>query len=287
MNTKNRIVYQGEPGSYSHQSCQDVFPGWEAVGKATFEDCFQAVNEGEAGLAMIALENSLAGRVADVHHLLPSSGLSIIGEYFLPIHFHLMASKGTSLSDLRSVEAHVMGLGQCRKVIRELKLKSVVAADNAGAARAVSEAGDPTRSALASETAAKIYGLEILRRNVQDADHNTTRFVILSKDKRTPARGVQRCITSFVFRVRNLPAALYKVMGGFATNGVNMTKLESYMLEGQFFATMFYVDVEGHPDDPNLARALDEMKFFSREFTLLGVYPAHPFRDSFRESDGE
>jgi prephenate dehydratase len=245
------------------------------------------VNEGEAGLAMIALENSLAGRVADVHHLLPSSGLSIIGEYFLPIHFHLMASKGTSLSDLRSVEAHVMGLGQCRKVIRELKLKSVVAADNAGAARAVSEAGDPTRSALASETAAKIYGLDILRRNVQDADHNTTRFVILSKDKRTPARGVQRCITSFVFRVRNLPAALYKVMGGFATNGVNMTKLESYMLEGQFFATMFYVDVEGHPDDPNLARALDEMKFFSREFTLLGVYPAHPFRDSFRESDGE
>ena len=285
MNARNRIVYQGEPGSYSHQSCQDVFPGWEAVGKATFEDCFQAVTGGDAALAMIAIENSQAGRVADVHHLLPGSGLSIVGEYFLPVRFHLMAPKGARIDGLKTVEAHVMGLGQCRKIIRELGLKAIVAADNAGAARAVAESGDPTRAALASETAARIHGLEILRAGVQDADNNTTRFVILSKDQRLPARGVQPCITTFVFRVRNLPAALYKVMGGFATNGVNLTKLESYMLEGQFFATMFYVDVEGHPEDAGLARALDEMKFYAREVTLLGVYPAHPFRDTFRESE--
>jgi prephenate dehydratase len=283
MNMKNRIVYQGERGSFSHKACEDVFPGWEAVGCNTFQDCFQAVQDETASLAMIAIENSLAGRVADVHHLLPGSGLSIIGEYFLPIHFHLMAPKGARLSDLKTVEAHVMGLGQCRKVIQELKLRSFVAADNAGAARAVAEAGNTSRAALASDIAAQIHGLEILRRNVEDEDHNTTRFVILSKDKRMPVRGVQPCITTFVFRVRNLPAALYKALGGFATNGINMTKLESYMLEGQFFATMFYADVEGHPEDPALARALHEMDYFCREVAILGTYPAHPFRDNFRE----
>ncbi len=282
MNTRNRIVYQGEPGSNSHKSCIDVFPGWETIGRQTFEDCFQALNDGEAALAMIAIENSIAGRVADVYNLLPGSGLSIIGEYFLPIRFQLMAPRGATLDGIRTVESHVMALGQCRGVVRRLGARPVVAADTAGAARAIAEAGDPTRAALAPEIAAEIYGLDILEREVQDADHNTTRFVILSKDRRIPARGVQPCITTFVFRVRNLPAALYKVMGGFATNGVNMTKLESYMLDGHFFATMFYVDVEGHPDDPGLARALDEMKFFAREFTLLGVYPAHPYRDSFR-----
>lgn len=281
--SSNTIVYQGEAGSYSHTSCRSVFPGWEAIGCDTFQDCFQAVQEGRASLAMIALENSLAGRVADVHHLLPNSGLSIVGEYFLPIHFHLLAPKAARLDTVKSVEAHVMGLGQCRKIIRELKLRAVVAADNAGAARAVAEANDPTRAALASEIAAEIHGLQILKRNVEDEQHNTTRFVILSRERRIPARGVQPCITTFVFRVRNVPAALYKTLGGFSTNGVNMTKLESYMLEGQFFATMFYADVEGHPEDPGLARALDEMKFFCREFTMLGVYPAHPFRDHFKE----
>lgn len=281
--TNNSIAYQGEPGSYSHTSCKAVYPGWEAVGCHTFQDCFQAVLDGSASLAMIAIENSLAGRVGDVHHLLPGSGLSIVGEFFLPIHFQLLAAKGASLATIKTVEAHVMGLGQCRKLIRELNLKTIVAADNAGAARAVAQSGDLSRAALASEIAADIYGLNILRRNVEDEDHNTTRFVILAKDKRIPVRGVQPCITTFVFRVRNVPAALYKTLGGFATNGVNMTKLESYMLEGQFFATMFYSDVEGHPDDPGLARALDEMKYYCREFTMLGVYPAHPFRDRFRE----
>lgn len=281
--TSNTIVYQGEPGSYSHTSCRSVFPGWEAVGCDTFQDCFQMVQDGGASLAMIALENSLAGRVADVHHLLPGSGLSIVGEFFLPIHFQLLAPRGATTETIKTVEAHVMGLGQCRKIIRELKLKGVVAADNAGAARAVAQSGDLTRAAFASDVAAEIYGLDTLRRNVEDEAHNTTRFVILAKDKRVPVRGVQPCITTFVFRVRNVPAALYKTLGGFATNGVNMTKLESYMLEGQFFATMFYADVEGHPDDPGLARALDEMAYYCREFTLLGVYPAHPFRDNFRE----
>jgi prephenate dehydratase len=283
MNTRNRVVYQGEPGANSHKACADVFPGYEAVGCQTFEDCFQAVNEGSAALAMIAIENSVAGRVADVHHLLPDSGLFIVGEYFMPIRFQLMAPKGAKLEGLKTVESHVMALGQCRKVTRELGLTAIVAADTAGAARHVAEAGDPSRAALAPEIAATTYGLDILKRDVQDAEHNTTRFVILSKDRRIPARGVQPCITTFVFRVRNLPAALYKALGGFATNGVNMTKLESYMLEGQFFATMFYADVEGHPEDPSLARALDEMKYFCRAFTLLGVYPAHPYRDNFRE----
>ena len=281
--SKNCIAYQGEPGSYSHTSCQAVYPGWDALGYHTFQDCFQSVQDGTASLAMIAIENSLAGRVGDVHHLLPGSGLSIVGEFFLPIHFQLLAAKGARLETLKTVEAHVMGLGQCRKVIRELNLKSIIAADNAGAARSVAESGDVSRAALASEIAAEIYGLDILRRNVEDEDHNTTRFVILAKDKRVPVRGVQPCITTFVFRVRNVPAALYKTLGGIATNGVNMTKLESYMLEGQFFATMFYADIEGHPDDANVARALHEMKFYCREFTLLGVYPAHPFRDHFRE----
>jgi prephenate dehydratase len=284
MNTRNRIVYQGEPGSNSHKACADVFPAYEAEGRQTFEDCFQSVAEGGAQLAMIAIENSIAGRVADVHHLLPASGLSIVGEYFLPIRFQLMAPKGATLAGLKTVESHVMALGQCRRAIRELGLSAVVAADTAGAARHVAEAEDPSRAALAPEIAASIYGLEILKRECQDADHNTTRFVILSKDRRVPARGVQPCVTTFVFRVRNLPAALYKALGGFATNGVNMTKLESYMLEGQFFATMFYADVEGHPEDPGLARAIDEMKYFCREFTLLGCYPAHPFRDHFREA---
>ncbi len=278
-----QIVYQGEPGANSHIACHDVFPGFEALACPTFEDCFQALSDGTASLAMIPIENSIAGRVADIHHLLPHSGFSIIGEYFLPIRFQLMAPSGARLEDIKSVETHIMGLGQCRKTLRALGVRAVAAADTAGAARQVAQAGDKTRAALAPELAASIYGLDILKRDCQDADHNTTRFVILSREPRRPVMGVQPCITTFVFRVRNLPAALFKALGGFATNGVNMTKLESYMLEGQFFATMFYADVEGHPEEPALARALDELKYFTKEFTLLGVYPANPFRDHFRE----
>jgi prephenate dehydratase len=232
---------------------------------------------------MIPIENSIAGRVADIHHLLPHANLHIVGEHFLRIHFNLMAPKGATLKTIKSVESHIHALGQCRRFIRKHGFKAVIAADTAGAARHIAETSDITRGALAPKLAAKIYGLKVLAENVEDEDHNTTRFVILSKKKQHTKPGNGPVVTTFVFRVRNLPAALYKAMGGFATNGVNMTKLESYMIEGNFFATMFYADVEGHPDDRGLAFAMEELQFFSREFKILGVYPAHPFRSSFKE----
>lgn len=278
-----RIVFQGEPGANSHTACRDVYPDYEAVACPTFEDCFQAVADGSAALAMIPIENSVAGRVADIHHLMPTSGLHIIGEYFLPIHHYLMAPPGATLETLKTVQSHVMAIGQCRKVIRELGVKPVVHADTAGAARVVAEAGDPARGAIASKLAAEIHGLEILREDVEDEDHNTTRFVVLSGEKAWAARGLGPIVTSFIFRVRNVPAALYKALGGFATNGINMTKLESYQLEGEFFASQFFADVEGHPEDPALRLAFEELEFFTREFRVLGVYRASPFREKIRE----
>jgi prephenate dehydratase len=235
---------------------------------------------------MIPIENSLAGRVADIHHLLPQSGLFIIGEWFLPIHHQLMAPRGAKLSDIKTIESHVHALGQCRRIIRELKIKPIVSADTAGAAKHIAEIGDKTRAALAPQLAAEIYGLDILAKDVEDESHNTTRFVVLAREPKWATQGSGPLVTTFVFRVRNLPAALYKAMGGFATNGVNMTKLESYMVEGNFFATQFYADVDGHPDDKNLAYALDELKFFSKELRIVGVYPAHPFRVAFTEKNG-
>jgi prephenate dehydratase len=278
-----KVVFQGEPGANSHIACRELCPDWEAVPCATFEDCFAMVERGEVDLAMIPIENSLAGRVADIHHLLPTSGLNIVGEYFLPIHFQLLAAKGARLSDIKSVHSHVHALGQCRRIIRDNKWRAVVEADTAGAARMIAESGDRSQAALASRMAAEIYALSILAEDVEDESHNTTRFVILSREAtRAPSKNGP-VITSFVFRVRNLPAALYKAMGGFATNGVNMTKLESYQLGGQFYATQFYADVEGHPDDPPLRRALEELEFYSTELRILGVYPAHPFREELRE----
>jgi prephenate dehydratase len=214
---------------------------------------------------------------------MPTSGLHIIAEWFLPIRNQLMAIPGASLSTIKTVESHVMALGQCRGMIRELKLKPVVGADTAGSAREVAEARDPMRAAIASRLAAEIYGLKILKENVEDESHSTTRFVVLSREKKWAKPGNGKIVTTFVFRVRNLPAALYKALGGFATNGVNMTKLESYMVGGNFFATQFYADVEGHPDDHALVFALEELAFFSKELTILGVYPAHPYRDTFKE----
>ncbi|MBV9077908.1 MAG: prephenate dehydratase [Methylobacteriaceae bacterium] len=274
------ISFQGEPGANSHTACAEACPDHAPLPCPTFEDAFAAVTDGAAELAMIPIENSIAGRVADIHHLLPTSGLHIVGEHFLPIHFQLMALPGVALAEIRSVHSHIHALGQCRKIIRRLGLKPVVAGDTAGAAREVAEAGDRTRAALAPRLAASIYGLEVLAEDVEDEAHNTTRFVILSRQARPPAAEPGEAVTSFVFRVRNLPAALYKALGGFATNGVNMTKLESYMVEGQFTATQFYAEVDGAPDDPPLARALEELAFFSREFRLLGVYRSHPFRRS-------
>jgi prephenate dehydratase len=283
MSPRPKISFQGEPGANSHIACREAYPEHEPLPCPTFEDALTAVSSGDAELGMIPIENSIAGRVADIHHLLPHSNLHIIGEHFLPIHFQLVAPKGATLGTIKTVESHIHALGQCRRVIRKLGLKPLVSGDTAGAARHVAEAADASRAALAPKLAAEIYSLDVLAENVEDEAHNTTRFVILSKDAMHTGPGNGPVITTFVFRVRNVPAALYKAMGGFATNGVNMTKLESYMIEGNFFATMFYADVEGHPDDRGVAFALDELKFFSKELTILGVYPAHPFRATFKE----
>jgi prephenate dehydratase len=275
-----RISFQGEAGANSHIACSEARPDYEPLPCPTFEDAFAAVADGEAELGMIPIENSIAGRVADIHHLLPTSGLHIVGEHFLPIHFQLMAVPGATLDGIKSVHSHIHALGQCRKIIRRLGLKPVVAGDTAGSAREVAEAGDPTRASLAPRLAAPIYGLDILAEDVEDEAHNTTRFIILAREPSWAPASNGPTVTSFVFRVRNLPAALYKALGGFATNGVNMTKLESYMVEGQFSATQFYAEVDGHPEEPGLARALEEIGFFSRELHVLGVFPAHPFREN-------
>jgi prephenate dehydratase len=279
-----RIAYQGEPGANSHLVCMQHYPEWEALACASFEDVFAAVESGEADLAMIPIDNSIAGRVADIHHFLPTSGLHIIGEHFLRIQFTLMGVPGSTLQTIRTVHSHVHALGQCRKVIRELGLVPVISGDTAGAAREIAELADPTQAAIAPALAAEIYGLTILREDVEDEDHNTTRFVVLSRELVEAAPGNGPVVTSFIFNVRNLPAALYKALGGFATNGVNMTKLESYMIEGNFFATQFYADVEGHPEQRNLVFAFEELAFYSKEMKILGVYPAHPFRRTFAEA---
>ncbi|MFC0622605.1 prephenate dehydratase [Kribbella deserti] len=276
------IAYQGEPGANSAMACTEMFPGREQLPCTTFEDALEAVTSGRAELAMIPIDNSIAGRVADIHHLLPESGLHIIGEHFLPIHFQLMVAPGTELAQIKTVRSHVHALGQCRKIIREHGWSTVVTDDTAGAAREVSELGDPTVAALSPFAAAELYGLDILARDVEDEHHNTTRFLVLSRETNIPPVGSGPMVTSFVYRVRNVPAALYKALGGFATNGVNMSKLESYQL-GTFFATQFYADVEGHPEDPSVALALEELAFFSVEVRLLGVYPAHPYRAKIAE----
>ena len=273
-----RIAYQGEPGSNSHLVCQQHYPDHESVPCASFEDVFATVESGGAELAMIPIDNSLAGRVADIHHFLPSSSLHIVGEHFLRIQFALMALPGTGLDQITTVHSHVHALGQCRKVIRAHGLQPVVAGDTAGAAREVAEMGDRTRAAISPPHAAEIYGLEILLGDIEDEDHNTTRFVVLSPELRTPPADDGPVVTSFIFNVRNIPAALYKALGGFATNGVNMTKLESYMVDGHFTATQFLAEVDGHPDHPPLARALEELAFFTHDIKVLGVYPASPDR---------
>ena len=275
---KKKIIFQGELGANSHIACHEAYPDYEPIPCPTFEDCFSALTAGDVDLGMIPIENSVAGRVADIHHLMPTARLHIIAEWFLPIRNQLMAPKGASLKTIKTVQSHVMALGQCRNVIRELKLKPVVAADTAGSAREVAEAKDMTRAAIASRLAAEIYGLDILKENVEDEANSTTRFIVLSRDKRWAKPGNGKTITTFVFRVRNVPAALYKALGGFATNGVNMTKLESYMVGGHFAATQFLAEVDGHPDDPGLANALEELAFFTTDIKILGVYPASPER---------
>jgi len=271
------IAFQGEPGAYSHLACRHAYPGMAPLPSRTFEDAFTAVREGRARYAMIPIENSLAGRVADVHHLIPYAGLHIIAEHYERISHHLLAIPGARIEQIRSVKSHVHALGQCRGLVRELGLEAIVGADTAGAAAEVAARQDPSFAAIASELAAEIHGLVSLRAGIEDAEHNTTRFVVLAREALEPNPNLP-CMTTFVFRVRNVAAALYKAMGGFATNGINMTRLESYMVGGGFVATQFYADVEGHPASHGVRQALEELDFFSHEVRILGVYPQHPFR---------
>ncbi|MFY9643431.1 MAG: prephenate dehydratase [Rhodomicrobium sp.] len=281
------VAYQGEPGANSHIACVNLGKALNPIACATFEDAIAAVRSGATRYAMIPVENSVAGRVADVHHLLPNSSLHIVGEHFERIYHQLMAPPAATLETIKTVHSHTHALGQCRTVIRSLGLTPVVEADTAGAARMVAEEGDLTKAAIASKLAAEIYGLRILQSGIEDAAHNTTRFLLLAADSEIPPAGNGPVLTSFIFRVRNVPAALFKALGGFATNGVNMTKLESYQLEGSFNATMFYADVEGHPEDRPLRLALEELEFHTAELILLGTYPASPFRQTLKRQNGE
>src|SRR5277367_5207290 len=271
------ISFQGASGAYSDLACRRVFPEMTTLPCAQFEDAFAAVREGRARLAMMPIENSVVGRVADIHHLMPDSELHIIGEHFERVNHHLLALPGATLAKIRTVRSHVHALSQCRKLIRSLGIEPVVAADTAGAAAEIAARGDPTVAAIASELAGAIYELVSLKVNIEDAEHNTTRFMIMSRDALRPPCGTPS-VTTFLFRVRNVPAALYKALGGFATNGVNMTKLESYMINGAFTATQFLAEVDGHPEHPALRLAFEELAFFSDEIKILGTYPADAFR---------
>ncbi len=283
---KAGIAYQGEPGANSHIACANFAKELVPQACPTFEDAIAAVRNGAARYAMIPVENSVAGRVADVHHLLPNSGLHIVGEHFERISHQLMALPGATLKTVKTVHSHTHALGQCRTAIRALGLTPIVEADTAGAARMIAAEGDVTQAAIASKLAAQIYGLKILKSDIEDAAHNTTRFLVFAKKAEVPPADNGPVLTTFIFRVRNVPAALYKALGGFATNGVNMTKLESYQLEGSFNATMFYADVEGHPDNRPLKLALEELEFHTAELILLGTYPQSPFRETLKARNG-
>ncbi len=272
------IAFQGEMGANSHIACNDIFPDREVLPCTTFEGAFKAVENGSAALAVLPVENTVAGRVADIHRLLPGYNLYIIGEYFMRIRHCLLGLEGASVDGLTHVHSHEMALGQCRHIINELNLEPVVAADTAGSAREIAELNNPTLAAIASPLAAEINGLQIFKENIEDAKHNTTRFLVMAPEPDDAEPNSGDVITSFIFRCRNVPAALYKALGGFATNGVNMTKLESYQVEGSFMATQFYADIEGHPDDEAVRLALDELNYFCSELNILGVYPAAEFR---------
>ena len=274
----DRIAFQGEPGAYSHQACAETHPDMEALPCRTFEDTIAAVRDGAAQLAMVPVENSTFGRVADIHHLLPESGLHIVGEAFVRVHINLLALPGVHLDRIERAMSHTMLLGQCRAFLGRHGIHRVTGADTAGSARQVAEAGDPAMAALASELAGETYGLDVLARHIEDHSSNTTRFLIMAAEPDRAQRGENGMLTTLVFRLRSLPAALYKALGGFATNGVNLTKLESYMIGGNFNVVQFYADIEGHPDDPAVARALDELDYFTSDITVLGVYPADPRR---------
>lgn len=269
-----KIAFQGEPGAFSHAAAHALFPADEALPCTTFEDTITAVQNGDAEFGVVPVENSLYGRITDIYHLLPKSGLFITGEHFLRVEMNLLGVPGATLADIKAVQSLSVALGQCRKFISKHKLRTINGVDTAGSAREIAEKGDKSVGAIASLFAAEVYGLTVIAQNIEDAAHNTTRFLVISKQAEEPAPGAGKVKTTFVFRVRNVPAALYKAMGGFATNGVNMTKLESYMLDGSFTATQFYADIEGHPSDRSVQLAFEELKFFTDHFHVLGVYKA-------------
>lgn len=274
------IAFQGMPGAYSHAACKAARPDFEPLACNSFEDMLLSVQEGRAALAMVPVENSVAGRVADIHHLLPESGLHIIGEHFQRVNHMLLGLKDAKISDIRSVKSHTHALAQCRKLIRDLDVLPVISADTAGSAAEIAAAGDPSVGAIASALAAELNDLQILRTDVEDAVHNTTRFLIMARESVIPPLDDTLYVTTIVFRVRSVPAALYKALGGFATNGINLTKLESYLVEGSFSAAQFYVDAEGHPETSAMKMALEELRFFCPEdaVQILGTYPAADFR---------
>ncbi|MEM8698100.1 MAG: prephenate dehydratase [Pseudomonadota bacterium] len=276
--TDQLVAFQGELGAFSHQACREVYPDRDVLPCKTFEAALTAVRNREAELAMMPIENSLYGRVADLHHLLPESGLYTIAEHFVPIRLQLLGVPGATLADITEAQSHMVALGQCGKFLSHRGITPIMGADTAGSAREVAEAGRTERAAISSALAGEIYGLEVLAPSVEDMDHNTTRFLVLSRRRIEADPTGGPAVTSFVFEVKNLPAALYKAMGGFATNGVNMTKLESFMLGGSFTATRFYAEIEGHPSDPAVERALDELQFFCKHFKTMGVFPMHARR---------
>ena len=278
IESAKRIAFQGEPGAYANLAAREAVPHAQAIPKPTFEDAIEAVRAGQTDLVIIPVENSLIGRIADIHHLLPESGLYVVAEHFLPIRHQLLGLKDATLEDIKSVYSQAPALAQCRTLLRERKLVAHHWYDTAGSATHVAELGDKSVAAIASSLAAEFYGLKILKADVEDEHHNATRFLVMSRqDERAPNTG--KVVTSLVFQVKNVPAALYKALGAFATNGVNMTKLESYQLGGSFNATQFYADIQGHPDEPGVHRALDELAFHAARHTVMGVYPAHPYRE--------
>jgi len=280
ISTAKRVAFQGEPGAYANLAAREALPHAMAVPQPTFDDAVDAVRSGETDLCIIPVENSLHGRIADIHHLLPDAGLYIVAEHFHRVRHQLLGIRGASPQGLKGVFSQGPALGQCRKIVRELKLTAHVWHDTAGSARHVAELNDPSVAAIASTLAGEIYGLDVLRADVEDESHNMTRFLIMAREPDDAPNDGRRVVTTFVFRVRNVPAALYKALGGFATNGVNMTKLESYQLGGSFNATQFYADIEGHPEERNVRLALEELQFFTSKLSVLGVYPAHPFREN-------
>ncbi len=269
-----KIAIQGELGSYSHEACRAARPDMEVLPCRTFEQAIDAVNSGQADQAMLPVENSTYGRVADIHRLLPTSNLHIVDEAFVRVHINVLGVSGATVTDIKEAYSHLVLLPQCASYLKEHGIVGRVSPDNARAARDVAEKGDPSVAALASELAGEIYGLDVLARHIEDQGNNTTRFVIMDREANYERRGEHGMVTSFVFQVRNIPAALYKAMGGFATNGINMVKLESYMVDGSFTATQFYADIEGHPDDANVQLAMDELAYFTTNIKILGVFPA-------------